>query len=558
VLVVAADEGAMPQTREHLDIIDFLGVEHGVVALTKADLVDEETREIAALDVEEALAGTVLANAPILPVSGTTGEGIPELREKLVELAARVPARSDEGPYRLPVDRAFVMEGFGTVVTGTGFSGRVKVGDRLDVLPAGKSIRVRRLQVHGKEVEVARAGERTALALHGVTKDEIPRGQQLVTPESLFATSMIDVRVRCSPRWVRPIRNRERVRFHLGSSEDLARIILLDRDELGPGEDCLAQLRFETPIVPALGDRFVLRSYSPLHTMAGGTIVDPRPTKHRRFRDDELESIERREGGGSLGLLLETVVESGLAGVKTKDLVEATSLARADVDAAVAAETERGTLRVAGNGRIFSADVWRIARRTILEECGRYRDRWPLRWGPTREELRGLLGQGATIAVIGELVAQLAAEGEVRLAGEKVRAGGGEIVFEGPAAVERDRIASAFRRGGMTPPGLSEVLSAGANGVTSEVVSALVDSGELAKITEEILFHRESFERAVNALRIIFARDGNITVGAFRDELGISRKYAVPLLEHFDALRLTRRDGDVRILRQPSQEETTE
>jgi len=549
VLVVAADEGAMPQTREHLDIIDFLGVEHGVVALTKCDLVDEESQEIAALDVEEALAGTTLEGAPVLPVSSVTGEGIDALKAKLVEIAVRLPVRTDEGPYRIPVDRTFVMEGFGTVITGTGFSGSVKVGDRLEVLPAGKPVRVRRVQVHGEDVEAAHAGERTAIALHGVTKDEVPRGQQVVSPGSLTPSWMLDVRLRCSPRWVRPVGNRERVHFHLASSEDLARVVLLDRDELAPGEDCLAQIRLETPVVPAVGDRFVLRSYSPMHTMAGGMIVDPHPKKHRRFRDDELGAIERREGGGPLALLLETVSASGMAGVKTRDLVESTSLARDEVNASVAAETENGILRLSGNGRIFSADSWRVARRTILEEGARYAEHWPLRWGPTREELRSLIGQGATSVVVGELVEELAAEGTLRLSGERVRSAEGDVIFSGPAAAERDRIVATYRDSGLTPPFLAAVAGAGANGLTEEVVSALVDSGELKKITQEILVHCEAFEKALAALRSIQDRDGNVTVGAFRDDLGISRKFAVPLLEHFDALRVTRRDGDVRIVR---------
>jgi selenocysteine-specific elongation factor len=528
-------------------------VEHGVVALTKCDLVDEEMRDIAALDVEEALAGTTLENAPVIPVSSVTGDGLDDLRAALKELAGQVEARSDDGPYRLPVDRSFVMEGFGTVVTGTSFSGSVAVGDRLELLPAGKTVRVRRVQVHGKDAERAGAGQRTAIALHGVTKEEAPRGQQLVSPGSLQPSWMLDVRVRCSPRWVRPLRNRERIRFHLGSAEDLARIVLLDRDELEPGDDCLAQIRLETPVVPAVGDRFVLRSYSPLHTLGGGTIVDPHPKKHRRFKDDELESIERREGGGPLALLLEKVSAAGLTGVKPKDLGQATSLTKDEVEAAVREETEAGNLRISSNGRIFSADAWRVARRSILEACAAFRERHPLRWGMTREELRPVVGQDATVPVIGELVEELAAEGEVRLSGEKVRTGEGDVSFEGPAAAERDRVLAAYSEAGTSPPFLADVLQAGPRGLAEEVVAALVDTGELHKVTDDLLFHREAFARAREALGKLQERDGNITVATFRDELGISRKYAVPLLEHFDALRLTRRDGDVRILRQPQE-----
>jgi len=549
MLVVAADEGVMPQTREHLDIVHFLGVERGLVALTKRDLVDEETCEIAQLDVEEALVGTGLEGAPVVPVSSITGEGLDDLRAALREAAAAVRPRPSDGPYRLPVDRAFVMEGFGTVVTGTSFAGTVRVGDRLDLMPPGKTVRVRRVQVHGKDAEEAGAGQRTALALHGVSKEEIERGQQLVSPGSLTPSMMIDVRIRVSPRWVRPLRNRERVRFHLASSEDLARVVLLDRDELPPGEDAVAQIRLESPIVPSVGDRFVLRSYSPMMTMAGGTIIDAHPAKHRRYREDELEQVVRREGGGPLAILLETVSHAGLVGVKPKDLVEATSMSKEELDGAIRAEVEAGNLRLASNGRVLSGDAWRIARRGVLEEGKRFRERHPLRWGPTREELRLSVGEGASTQTFGQLLEELAAEGEVRLSEEKVRVGEGDVVFDGAAARERDRLDALYREAGCSPPERADALADGPSDLAAEVMAALVDQGVLEKATPEMLFHRDAIAQAVAAMRDITERDGNVTVGAFRDALGISRKYAVPLLEYFDVKRVTRRDGDVRVLR---------
>lgn len=549
VLVVAADEGVMPQTREHLDILHFLGVEQGVVALTKRDLVDEESCDIAQLDVEEALVGTTLEGAPVMPVSSTTGEGLEELKAELARLAERVQTRSSAGPYRLPVDRVFVMEGFGTVVTGTGFSGTVRVGDRLDLQPTEKTVRVRRLQVHGQECQEASAGQRTALAVHGVSKEEIERGYQLVSPGSLTPSWMLDVRVRVSPRWVRPVRNRERVRFHLASSEDLGRIILLDCDELKPGTDTVAQIRLETPVVPSVGDRFVLRSYSPMVTMAGGTIIDAHPTKHRRYRPDELEAIERREGGGPLAILLEKVNGAGLLGVKPKDLIEATSLSREDVDAAVAEERDAGNVRVAANGRVLSADAWRIAKRGVLEEGLRFRERHPLRWGPTREELRTAVGDQASSHTFGELLEELVAEDEIALSGDKVRVGGGEVSFSGEAAAVRDRLDALYRAAGCAPPEWKEVVVDPGADLIAEVLMALVDTGVLERATPEILFHRDAIEQAKETMRALTERDGNIAVGAFRDALGISRKYAVPLLEHFDSTRVTRRDGDIRVMR---------
>jgi selenocysteine-specific elongation factor len=302
-------------------------------------------------------------------------------------------------------------------------------------------------------------------------------------------------------------------------------------------------------VVPSVGDRFVLRSYSPMIAMAGGVIIDAHPVKHRRYRDDELEAIARREGGGPLAILLETVGGAGLAGVKPKDLVDATSLSRADVDAAVKEETEAGNLRVTGNGRVLSADAWRIACRAVLEEGKRFRERHPLRWGLTREELRTSVGDGASAPTFGELLQELSEAGDVRLQGDKVRVGEGEVVFEGDAAAERDRLDALFREAGCTPPDVMEALDAKRERLSREVLLALVDVGVIHKINEDLFFHDEAMRQAREAMESLQAADGGITVGTFRDRLGISRKYAVPMLEHFDGLRVTRRDGDVRVLR---------
>jgi len=355
--------------------------------------------------------------------------------------------------------------------------------------------------------------------------------------------------VRVSPRWVRPLRNRERVRVHLGSSEDLARIVLLDRDELVPGDDCLAQLRMETPLVPALGDRFVLRSYSPMVTMAGGTIVDPHPRKHHRHRPEEIEALARREGGGPVAILLETVANAGLGGAKPKDLAGATSMTAEEVRRTVEQEAEEGALRLTAGGRVVSTDVWRLARRTVLETGARFRERHPLRWGLTREELRAAVDPSASPAVMAELLEELAADGEIALRGERVRAGGGEVVFEGRAKEEMDRLDAVWRDAGCSPPDLRDVLAGSPDRtLAAEVVGALLEQGTLEKITEDMLYHRTAWERALETVRAIHGRDGAISVGAVRDELGISRKYAVPLLETMDAKRITRRDGDVRAL----------
>jgi selenocysteine-specific elongation factor len=411
-------------------------------------------------------------------------------------------------------------------------------------------VRIRRVQVHGEDVERATAGQRTALALHGVAKEDVQRGEQLVTPGSLSPSSMLDVRLRVSRRWVRPLRNRERLRVHLAASEDLARVVLLDRDELAPGESCLAQLRLETPVAAALGDRFVLRSYSPMVTMAGGTVVDPHPAKHHRFRPEELEAVAKREGGGPVALLLEAVAAAGLGGAKLKALGAAAAMTADDARQLVESEAGAGTLRLTAGGRVVSADVWRLARRGVLEAGARFQERHPLRWGCSRDELRQALGSDASPAVMSELLDELVKGGEIEVRGDRVRVRGGEVVFQGRAKDERERLEALYREAGLSPPDRKDVLAGAKDAaLAEEVLGALLEQGTLEKLTEELLVHREAWERSLDVVRQVHAETGSITVGAVRDRLGISRKFAVPLLEMMDAKRITRREGDERSLR---------
>ena len=299
LLVVAADEGVMPQTVEHLQIVEMLGVERGLVALTKVDLVEPEMRELAALDVREVLAGTPFADWPLFPVSALTGEGKAELARAIEELAQAVEARTGAGPLRLPIDRVFVMEGFGTVVTGTLWQGTAREGDQVTVLPGARPARVRQVQVHGRKVQAAAAGQRVALALHGLDKDEIARGDWVTTPGAFRDASILDVRLRAVGPGERTIAQRERVRFHLGASEVFGRVTFFGRDELKPGEDDVAQIRLETPLVAARGDRFVIRRYSPVRTAGGGQVIEPGTQKRRRSDVAAAQALAALERGSA-------------------------------------------------------------------------------------------------------------------------------------------------------------------------------------------------------------------------------------------------------------------
>jgi selenocysteine-specific elongation factor len=320
VMVIAADEGVMPQTREHLEICTLLGVQFGMVALTKIDLVDEEWLELALDDVHEFVQGTFLENAPIAPVSSANGQGMPEFVKTLDELSQQIPDRTSSGLFRLPIDRVFTMKGFGTVITGTLISGRVKVGDTIMIYPSGINSKVRGIQVHNNSVTEAEAGMRTAINFQGLEKTSIQRGEVLAGPQTLKSNYMVDISLHFLSSNAKPIRNRTLVRFHTGTSEVLGNLILLDREELSPGENAVAQLRLNHPVALVKEDRFVIRSYSPIRTIGGGEIINPIPQKHKRMKSTIIEGLQNLNNQSTEEIISFHVNESGYQGISFSDL----------------------------------------------------------------------------------------------------------------------------------------------------------------------------------------------------------------------------------------------
>ncbi len=539
LLVVAADEGVMPQTREHVEVLELLGVKHGIVALNKIDMVDEELAELAAEDIKEYLEGSCLADAEVMPVSAETGEGVDALRTRLAELARALPERGGSGPFRLPIDRVFTLTGKGTVVTGTAWSGSVHTGDQLELQPRGLSVRVRSLQVHDRTVEEAHAGQRTALAIHGIKHDELERGEVLVSEGRFTAGNMVTLKIRCleSCPWV--LKHRTRLRFHFGTQEILGRLVLLDREELKAGEEALAQARMESPAICAPGDRVIVRFYSPMRTVAGGEVIEASAPKRRHGRDQDLEAVKLKEGGDPALIIEQAVLDAGAAGQAEK---ESRLLAeKYPGDDPLPPLMESGRIVKLGK-RLFHADVVEKLARGIEERSAAHLAERPLAWGVGRQALRTTLAQDIPQASFQLLLEHLADDGRLRLRGEHVRVGEGEPSPEDEALVWVEKVEAAWREGGLTPPAMSAVAELGVpEAQVPDLLEYLTGSGRLVRTSAEFLIHAEALETFLAGLRDLFDAQEVATVGDVGQHFGISRRYSVPLLEHCDRLGYTER-----------------
>jgi selenocysteine-specific elongation factor len=555
LLVVAADEGVKPQTREHLAVCSLLGIPAGVVALTKVDLVATDLLELAQLEVEELLAGTPFAGSPILPVSSATGQGVPELKATLVDLASRHASPIDaDRPARLPIDRAFHLRGLGVVVTGTLASGEVRPGDTLEVLPRGQRVRVRSIQVHGQPREAAEAGERTSLQLSGVALEELARGMQLGPPEAFAATTSLFARFTLLPDAPAPLRGFTPVRLHLFASEVLGRmrpLAPLTETGLMPGETGPVEIRLEAPVSAVRGDRYIVRRPSPAATLGGGEILDPRWRRHRgTILGQALTALQ----GDLRQALAFWVQEAGERGAGAAELARRLGLPPAQVQAELRKLVAANRLiEVPGQERwIAPSAVQRVTERArrVLKE---YFQKDRLAEGmPKAEAVRRILrGRAAELAAVylGWLEAQkvLAVQGDqVTLPGRSAQLTGEESTLAA-AVVER------FDRGGLTPPSPSE-LSIGLNAkpqILEGVIRHMVSRGQLIRLPDGLILAAS----AVAGLKRDLLASGweRFSVPEFKDRFGLSRKWAIPLLEHLDSTGVTRRVGDERMIVRPSE-----
>jgi selenocysteine-specific elongation factor len=551
MLVIAADEGVMPQTREHLAICSLLHIKAGLIALTKADMVEPDWLELVREDVAGAVRDTFLAGAPILPVSAKTGQGLDELRAALRTLAQSVPQRGTDQLPRLPIDRVFTVRGFGTVVTGTLTAGALGVDDRVEVFPRKTEAKIRGLQTHGHPVTSARAGQRTAVNLQGLERAAIARGDVVGLPGTLVPSMLVDGTLELLKDAARPLRSRARVRFHVGTSEIMARAILLDRTELAPGETSFARFRLEGQLVARPGDRFVVRSYSPVVTIGGGTLLDVDPPRFKRRGPALVAHLTLLQTGDPEAVLEEHVRHVGAAGVRLATLAGRVPFGPAQLKGLLDALQAAGRVIAVERDWFIHPESFARLSTLVVDTLTAFHHAGPLKPGMSREELRSRAG-GADERVFAFLLSALSADGTVKTERDKARLASHEVRLSPDQQRVVDRLEDDFLRAEAAPPSAEEALGrAGLGGGDEEheLFQVLVQAGKLVRVKESLFFHARALDTIQTKLVALLRERKEIGPADIKDLLGISRKYAIPLLEFFDQRRVTARVGERRILR---------
>ncbi len=546
LLVIDATEGVMPQTREHLDILDLLQIKNGLVIITKVDLVDEEWLDIVQEDVLEALQGSFLEGAPVHCVSSVTGQGMPELRRSIDALAEVVKEKDTAAPLRIPVDRIFSAAGFGTVITGTVLGGTVAQGQRVQVLPPGRECRVRGVQVHGRQVEKALAGQRVALNLAGLEKKDVLRGSVVAEPGYFHLTRYCDASLKLLPTAPRPLLNMAPVHFYLGTARVVARLRLLGCEELAPGEEGFVQCRLERPLVARRGDPFIIRSYSPMRTIGGGVVLDESPARHKRFRKDVLSQLQELEKDDPLPFVLQKLRESQYSTLQ--ELAQLTKMGLEPLREMMGRALREGEVLLLDDYYMPGALVERWEK-AVLQELEAFHAAKPLQRGMQRARLAGLLPGRPPQRIFDALLGKMQAGGQVEAFRELLSRSGFQPRPSPGQAQKLQRLEEHFASAGLNSPTLKELGQE--LGLKREEEEELLDyllrQGVLVKISEELYLHRDIYGQCLQALQRHFRENRSLTLAQYRDILQTSRRYAQALLEHFDGIKYTRRVGDERL-----------
>jgi len=551
LLVIAADESIKPQTREHFDICRLLGVKRGVVALTKSDTVDTETLELVHMEAEEFLRGSFLEKAPLVPVSAKTGAGLVELRKALSNAAANASARDAAQYFRLPIDRAFAMKGFGSVVTGTLISGSVAAGGEVELFPRGELLRVRGVQSGGRTVERAMPGQRTAVNLAGIEHTALKRGMVLAAPGKFRQTRRIDVRLELLPS-ARKLKQGSRVHFHAGTAETIAEVFVHGEKEIPPGGSALANLKLQDEVLVLPGDRFIVRQFSPVVTIGGGAVLDPlarRPMLRDTGRAAFMETLER----GNHEEILAAMTERALLGLGHEEIVARTGWTEKEIQGALEKLHGRGHVRVVSSEplALVTGQLFEEVRKRIIERVERFQKENPLLPGIAREDLRASLGKRVRSETFRAALEELAAQKKLDAQGELVKKAGSEIALLPEEAKAKEQIEAAFASAGLAVPSVKEVLAK----LTVEAKRAekllqiLLREKNLVRVSAELVFHRQALAQLKEQLATYKKTKGDrISVPAFKELTGITRKYAIPLLEYLDREHATRRAGEERVI----------
>ena len=556
--IIAADEGIMPQTREHFDICRLLGVRDGLIILTKKDMVDTEWLEMVEEEVRDFFAGSFLEEAPILAVSSTTGEGIDEVKQVLDAKVRAINFQEEFGPFRLAVDRVFSMKGFGTVITGTSLSGRISVGEELMFYPAKVSAKIRGIQVHGKDRDVVEAGHRTAINLQGIEKEEINRGDLAATPGTMIPSTLLDADLHYLATNAKELKNRTQVRVHVGTREIVGRVVLMEQDVIKPGQDADIQIILQESAAVWPGDRFVIRSYSPISTIGGGVILNNAPPKRKRtverdrLRNHEVFSVYK--SGNFDDRMLLFLAESGLQGITAEQLSTRLGLFGKKLKKQLQHPISTGKILVveSDSQRLVAAPTVKKLGQTILTLLAQYHEDNPLKSGLATEELRSRLRPPVDQKLFQYTVNSLVKQNLIVQEAAEVRLADHEVSLQVDEKEMQEKISRLYKDAGLKPPNLKDVVASFGEFPEKQirqVIDLLLHRGTLVKINESLFFDADHLERLGQQVAEFIEREGEIDAPRFKNLTGLTRKFSIPLLEYFDKIKLTIRIGDKRILR---------
>ncbi len=556
--IVAADEGIMPQTREHFEICQLLGVRDGLIIITKKDMVDDEWLEMVREEVRDFFRDSFLGEAPIIEVSSVTGEGLDTVKEVLDKKIAAMSFHEEFGPFRLAVDRVFSMKGFGTVITGTSLSGRVAVGDDLMFYPGGLTAKIRGLQVHGQNIEIVEAGHRTAINLQGIEKHEINRGDMAATPGSLVSSTLLDTDLHYLQSNSKELKNRAQVRIHVGTREVIGRIVLMEADVVQPGEEAFVQIILQEPVAVRPGDRYVVRSYSPITTIGGGSILNNAPRKRKRTtqrdRERNRQAFSICQNGSYEDRMLLFLEESRQEGLTTDQLAGRLGLFGKKLKKELQAPLSSGKIMVVDSERqrLLAAPTVNLLTTTITSLLEQYHAEHPLKSGLAKEELRSQLKPAVDQRLFQFALGQLVKKKTIVQDQAEVRLAHFKVTLQVDEQAMRKKIISLFRDAGLVPPNIKDVFNTMSEypaAQVQQVIDLLLQEGTLIKVTESLYFHAEKLDQLAQQLTEYIKKEGEIDAPRFKDLTGLTRKFSIPLLEYFDKKKLTIRIGDKRVLR---------
>ena len=553
-MIIAADEGVMPQTREHMDICTLLGINYGLVLLTKIDLVDAELLALVMEDVRDFTRGTFLEEAPVLPVSSVTGQGVASFPQIVADIVAKIPARSQNGLLRLPVDRVFSMKGFGTVITGTLISGKINTGETIQLYPTGIQSKVRGLQVHGQQVTEAGTGLRTAVNFQGIDKETVFRGNVLGIPGTLSPSYMLDIFFEYLESNPKALKNRASVRIYAGTGEFFGNIILLDREELLPGEKAPVQLRLNSPVVCVKDDRVVVRSSSPIRTIGGGRVLNPVPPKHRRYRRSLAEAMIKLNSGSLEDVILFQCEQAREQGVSFSVLKVMTNTSDKILQQSLESLLSgRKIILLDKERRIYIHHlIITDTAKAITGILERFHQDNPLKKGMSRQEIKSRTSRQAGEKLVDLVLIRMMKEGKISQQEDVIRLAGHAVSLPSAHAEIRRKILDQYDSAGLTPPLVKEVQAdfpPQDTRLVKDVLSLLVEEGKLVKVKDDLYFPAVIIDQLKQRLIDFLKKNGKISTPEFKEMTKVSRKYTIPLIEYFDSQKVTIRIGDERKLR---------